>query len=234
MAISVNVPVFTVSAVVRVAFVTAPAVRLAAVPDTFVITPDAGVPSAGVTNVGEAPKLVSEELVTPELSVAPDSVPAAAVTVMFALPLKLTPFMSLALTSTVAVSAFPVKAPTNAVEVIEVAPAMTPASRVTVPSNVIACPVVGLIASVVADALLIVFPLIVMSSTVRDTKPVIAPKVETSQFVELIATVAVPSPMVATPSTVRVPSVLRLAPMVVTANAACTVQNTKIVLRAMM
>ena len=63
--------------------------------------------------------------------------------------------------------AVPVKAPTNVVEVIEVAPVITPASSVTVPSKVIACPTVGVIASVEAPADEIVFPFIVMSSTVK-------------------------------------------------------------------
>ena len=48
--------------------VTAPAVKLAAVPDKFVATPLAGVPNAGVTNVGlvanaSAPLPVSSEIV---------------------------------------------------------------------------------------------------------------------------------------------------------------------------
>src|SRR3990167_2659159 len=50
---------------------------------------------------------------------------------------------------------------------MEVAPAITPESSVTVPSNVIACPAVGGIASVEAPADEIVFPLIVMSSAVN-------------------------------------------------------------------
>lgn len=56
LAVRVRVPVFTVRAVVNVALVTCPAVRLLAVPSQFVNVPDAGVPSAGVTNVGELAK----------------------------------------------------------------------------------------------------------------------------------------------------------------------------------
>ena len=48
--------------------VTAPAVKFDAVPVTFVITPDAGVPNAGVTNVGDVFKTtdpVPVEVATP-------------------------------------------------------------------------------------------------------------------------------------------------------------------------
>ena len=57
------------------------------------------------------PTLVSEEAVTPLASVVPVSVPAAAVTVMSAVPLKLTPLMFRAVWSAVAVAAFPVVLP---------------------------------------------------------------------------------------------------------------------------
>ena len=50
-------------------------------------------PRVGVTNVGEDPKLVSEDAVTPDARVAPVRVPAAAATVMSALPLKPTPLI---------------------------------------------------------------------------------------------------------------------------------------------
>ena len=46
LAVNVSVPVFTVSAVVSVALVTAPAVNEAAVPVKFVATPEEGVPNA--------------------------------------------------------------------------------------------------------------------------------------------------------------------------------------------
>ncbi len=46
LAVKVSVPVFTVRAVVKVALVTAPAVKLAAVPDKLVAVPEEGVPNA--------------------------------------------------------------------------------------------------------------------------------------------------------------------------------------------
>ena len=48
LAVSVSVPVFTVKAVVKVAFVTAPATKLEAVPSQFVSVPAVGVPISGV------------------------------------------------------------------------------------------------------------------------------------------------------------------------------------------
>ena len=57
------------------------------------------------------PTLVREEVVTDEFSVVPESVPAAAVTVMSAEPLKETPLISLAVCKTVADPAFPVAEP---------------------------------------------------------------------------------------------------------------------------
>lgn len=50
-------------------------------------------PMVGVTNVGELPKLVKLDAVTPDARVDPESVPAAAVTVMFAVPSNATPLM---------------------------------------------------------------------------------------------------------------------------------------------
>ena len=50
---------------------------------------------------------------------------------------------------------------------IDVAPAITPASNVTVPSKVMDCPAVGVIARVDAPADDMVLPFSVMSSTVR-------------------------------------------------------------------
>ena len=61
----------------------------------------------------------------------------------------------------VEVSAFPVKAPTTAVEVIEVAPVTTPASIIIVPSRTICCPDNGLISKSVPAVEDMVFPLIV-------------------------------------------------------------------------
>lgn len=61
------------------------------------------------------PTLVKEDAVTPELSVAPVKVPAAAVTVIFPVPSKLTPLMVLGVWSAVAVVAFPERAPENVV-----------------------------------------------------------------------------------------------------------------------
>ena len=68
--VSVTVPVFTVRAVVSVAFVTAPAVRPAAVPVRFVATPLAGVPKAGVTKVGDVVNATLPEPLVP-LTVVP-------------------------------------------------------------------------------------------------------------------------------------------------------------------
>ena len=47
-----------------VATVAVPAVRLAAVPLTLVITPDAGVPRAGVIRVGDVPKTAAPDPVS--------------------------------------------------------------------------------------------------------------------------------------------------------------------------
>jgi hypothetical protein len=77
-------------------------------PVQFVSVPEVGVPSIGVTNVGELPKLVRLDAVTPEVRVDPESVPAAAVTVISAEPLNDTPLMFLAVCSVVAVPALPV------------------------------------------------------------------------------------------------------------------------------
>lgn len=105
--VPVNVSVFDAvnvfpSAMVRVADV-AGAVIATLFTDVAVATP-----IVGVTNVGELPKLVKLDAVTPEASVAPVSVPAAAVTVMFAVPSKDTPLIVLAVCSAVAVPALPV------------------------------------------------------------------------------------------------------------------------------
>ena len=67
LAVKVRVPVLTVRAVVRVAFVTAPAVNPEAVPVTLVIIPEAGVPKAGVTKVGEVAKTKAPEPVSLEI-----------------------------------------------------------------------------------------------------------------------------------------------------------------------
>ena len=53
------------------------------------------------------PTEVRLDAVTPELSVLPVKVPAAAVTVIFAEPSKLVPLIVLAVASAVAVAAFP-------------------------------------------------------------------------------------------------------------------------------
>ena len=60
------------------------------------------------TPVAIVPTLVSEDAVTPAANVAPVSVPAAAVTVMFAVPSNEVPFIVLAVCNAVAVPAFPV------------------------------------------------------------------------------------------------------------------------------
>lgn len=79
-------------------------------------------PMFGVTSVGELPKLVSLDAVTPLARADPDSVPAAAVTVIFAEPLKLTPLIARAVASAVAVLAFPTSEPVNVVAVTAVNP----------------------------------------------------------------------------------------------------------------
>lgn len=85
-----------------------PTVSPVAVPVRLVATPADGVPISGVTSVGDAPKLVSDEAVTPAANVVPLSVPAAAVTVIAAVPSKLTPFIARAVCRAVAVPALPV------------------------------------------------------------------------------------------------------------------------------
>jgi hypothetical protein len=67
--------------------------------------------------------LVNDELITVEFNVVPVSVPAAAVTVMFAVPSKETPFIVRAVCKAVAVEALPVNAPINDVDVTLVKPA---------------------------------------------------------------------------------------------------------------
>ena len=57
----------------------------------------------------KSPNDVRELAVTELLSVFPDSVPAAAVTVIAAVPSKLTPFIALAVASAVAVAELPVQ-----------------------------------------------------------------------------------------------------------------------------
>ena len=47
-----------------------PAVRLAAVPDTLVITPEAGVPRAGVTKVGDVAKVNAPDPVSLDITPA--------------------------------------------------------------------------------------------------------------------------------------------------------------------
>ena len=68
--------------------------------------------------------VVKLELVTVAANELPDSVPAAAVTVMSVLPSKATPFIFFAAANFVAVAALPSNAPVNAVEVTEVNPAI--------------------------------------------------------------------------------------------------------------
>ena len=67
--------------------------------------------------------------------------------------------------SFVAVSAFPVKGPTKASDVIEVAPVITPASILIVLSSTICCPARGVINKSVPAVDEIVFPLILTLST---------------------------------------------------------------------
>jgi hypothetical protein len=70
------------------------------------------------------PTLVRDDAVTPEFRVLPERVPAAAVTVMSAEPLKATPLMFREVARVVAVDALPVRAPTKVVEVTEERPAI--------------------------------------------------------------------------------------------------------------
>ena len=66
------------------------------------------------TPVAIVPTEVKEEATTVDLRVLPDNVPAAAVTVIAADPLKLTPLIARVVASTVAVSALPVTSPVKA------------------------------------------------------------------------------------------------------------------------
>jgi hypothetical protein len=81
---------------------------------------------------------------------------------MFALPSKLVPPIVLAVARVVAVSAFPVKFPTKLVEVIDVAPVITPASMLITPSKTICCPASGVMFKSVPAVLEMVLPLIFM------------------------------------------------------------------------
>ena len=81
------------------------AVKALAVPEALVSTTADGVPRLGVTNVGLFPKDVKLDAVTPDAKVAPDRVPAAAVTVISADPLNATPLI---LREVVKVAALPV------------------------------------------------------------------------------------------------------------------------------
>ena len=95
------------------------------------------VTSPDVVTLDKVPTLVKLDAVTPELSVLPVSVPAAAVTVIFPVPSKLVPFIVLAVSKAVAVAAFPVVEP----EVPLVFPVTLP---VILPTNV---PLILLLAS---------------------------------------------------------------------------------------
>ena len=66
----------------------------------------------------KVPTDVRDDAVTPAARVAPESVPAAAVTVIGAVPSKFTPFIALGVCKAVAVAALPVRGPTNDVPVI--------------------------------------------------------------------------------------------------------------------
>ena len=95
------------------------------------------------TPVAIVPREVSEEDTTVALRAVPVRVPAAAVTVMSAEPLKLTPLMFLAVCKVVAVEALPVKA-----AVIAPAVKLPEASRATMVEAVLA--LVALVAMVIA------------------------------------------------------------------------------------
>ena len=75
------------------------------------------------------PTDVNEDAVTPDANVAPDRVPAAAVTVIAAEPSKFTPLIALAVANVVAVDALPVNAPVNPVEVTDDKPAIVVADE---------------------------------------------------------------------------------------------------------
>ena len=89
---------------------------------------------------------------------------------MLAEPSNDTPPRVLALARVVAVDAFPVKPPTNAVLVILVAPVTTPASTTTAPSRTICCPDNGVIVKSVPAVEEISLPFIVILSTERVVK----------------------------------------------------------------
>jgi hypothetical protein len=85
-----------------------------------------------IVRLVRVPTLVSDEAVTPEFRVLPLRVPAAAVTVISAEPLKETPLMLRAVCRVVAVEALPVKAPVNVVAEMLPVPVMllVPIARV--------------------------------------------------------------------------------------------------------
>ena len=93
----------------------------------------------------------------------------ASATAIFAEPSNEVPPIVLAVASVVAVSALPVTSPvispTNAVDVMLVAPVTTPASTTIVPSRTICCPANGVIVKSVPAVLVIALPLILILST---------------------------------------------------------------------
>ncbi len=99
-----NVPVLVR---VSVSVLTTPVVVKLSAPRSIAPNPEVILPPLS------APTLVSEEAVTVAFKVAPESVPAAAVMVIPAVPSKLTPLIALAVCKAVAVEAFPVTAPVS-------------------------------------------------------------------------------------------------------------------------
>jgi hypothetical protein len=96
-------------------------------------------PVIGLVTVrfARVPTEVRDEAVTPELSVEPVRVPAAAVTVIAAEPSKFTPLIARGVARAVAVEALPVSAPTNVEEVTEERPAIV---VVVLPSEMLVLP----------------------------------------------------------------------------------------------
>ncbi len=124
--------------------------------------------------------------------------------VILPLPSKLWPAIVLAVANAVAVSAFPVKAPTNEVDVILVAPVTTPASTIIVPSNTICCPDNGVIVKSVPAVEEISLPFIVILSTERVVK---VPNEVIAGWAAVVTVAAVPDVLPVT-SPVTLPSKL--------------------------
>ena len=107
------VPPFTVSPVVRVALVTAPAVRPEAVPVIFVPTNVVGVPKFGVMKTGE---VASANTVPLQVVVISPSVPALSYKTRPPVPLEIV---------VVPIASVPLPVPQSPVPVIEITPELS-------------------------------------------------------------------------------------------------------------